>query len=269
MALVGALPSMRAMYGARKGWQITHADVSQGELRTMYAVTGDEVLGAALKSGDVYTEDAKAIFDLPAHWTKKDLKPEARKASKEVHLAFQYGAGLPTVMKSVWKRDLTISAETIALAFDVLRRRYERTVAWWSEEMERVFRVGYSETRLMFRRQVYPRQPELSMVANYPNQGTLADHVNLWFLELDEALERFFKKHRKLLRISMPPLRQGVLPEGIIIQLHDAVDVEHPPELKDEVVGILKETGEVPRLIEGKEHVFPLEIKTGELWSEV
>ncbi len=318
MALSGKLPSMRAIYRARHEYLLrdgrkskgvlTHADVGQGELRTMYAITGDEVLGDALRKGDVYTEDAKAIFDLPESITKcsckektcqapaQHLAPSARKASKEAHLAWQYAASLPTGMTSIWKRDYTIPAEVIIKAWQALPRRYWRTVHWWKEEEARVLKAGYSESRILFRRQVYPARPELSMVVNYPNQATLADHVNLWMLELDAELEKLFGKWV----VAYPSRRQdagswvaSVIPSvsqlyggsfedylvnlsklegnpaGLVGMQHDAVDVDHPEELTDEVVKVLKRTGEVPRMIEGKEHVFPLEIKTAENWAEV
>jgi len=288
----------------------------------MYAVTGDEVLGDALRKGDVYTEDAKAILGLPEHLVKcscKDeghktcvnptghLKTDARKSAKESHLAWQYGASLGTGMATIWKRDYTIPVEIIIQAWETLPVRYWRTVEWQKEEWVRV--VGdpkrgirgcyYSESRILGRRQVYPSRPTPSDVYNFPNQATLADHVNLWIIGLDAELEKLFGKwvvvrsvkrsrqvpttldlHRHLVGYGQhhPDLiasyladltKMGASEAGLVTQLHDAVDVDHPEELTDEVVEILKRTGEVPRTIEGKEHVFPLEIKTAEIWSDV
>lgn len=264
-ALQGDLPSMRAMYRAAPGHVLVHADYSQLELRVMAAVSGDSVLSAALASGDVYTEDAKDLFRLPAHYTKckcdkregpckypdKHVKDAIRKQAKIIHLLFQYAGGEAAIFKAGLEQDRSLTFRTVQLIRQGLLNRYAQTVAYWDAEHARVMETGYSESRILQRRRTYPREPPPTETANYPIQSTASDIANLAMIELDKKL----KKH--------------VPGAQILIQLHDAFDVECREGDKRIVNDIMQEVMEKPFIIEGKKFTFPVEIKTGEKWSEV
>lgn len=245
--LGGDLPNLRQMYCAAPGKILIERDASQGELRVIAAVAEDTVLEQALATGDVYTEDAKAIFGLPAHLTKADIKPAARQAGKTGHLAFQYGAGLDAIYRQMVEVDRNMKYDMVRLVHEGLKRRYHRTVSYWHEEMERVRQTGYSESRVLHQRRVYPREPPITEVANYPIQSTMADIMNLAIIDLEERL-----------------------PAGaeIVGQFHDAILVEAFEEDKDAVSEIMRECMERKHLINGKLFGFPTDMKFGYLWSE-
>lgn len=250
------------MYRAAPGWKLVHADKSQGELRVMAAITQDPALIEALASGDVYTADAKDIFGLPRHLVKCEckggckapnlhLKKEARHQSKIGHLAFQYGAGLGTFHSQMLESDQTITFRNSMLVFGGMRKKYKRTVEWWFEEQARVLANHCSESRILFTKRSYPRPPPLTEIANFPVQTTLADDMNLSLVMLDEQLNQFGDEAH------------------IIIQFHDAVDVECKPEIVNDVKHVVKVCMEQPRIIEGREYIFPVDLKVGDSWNEV
>jgi DNA polymerase I-like protein with 3'-5' exonuclease and polymerase domains len=245
---------LRAMYGPAKGCVLVHGDKSQLELRGMAVIAGDEVLMKALATGDVYTEDAKDFFKLPQHFTKKDVKPEARKAAKIIHLAKQYGASNKTVHAQALRQDRSMKwslTSALCRAFD---ERYHQTVAYWRREHQRAARDGFSEGRILGTRRYYPNVPDLAEAVNFPVQCTVAEIMNLELI----ALDRDLKKH-------VPSAK-------ILVQLHDAVDVECREKDEKLVIQIMEDNMGAHKEyeIEGRRATFPIEIKVARQdWSEV
>ena len=243
--------NVRSMYVAAPGFTIIGADYSQLELRVMHAVAKDEALGQALASADVYTAEAIEYFGLPADTTKATIKPDARKSAKVIRLARQYGAG----KKKGFQIAVMINRQMTFLMFiplmNAFDRRNWRTVAYWEEEMQRVLKTGYSESRIMGRRREYPVLPERSEVANYPIQGTAADIKNLALIEVHENLKKYRMKSR------------------IIFDLHDAIYVEaHKKEIQA-VESIMHAAMEKEYLIDGGRYAFPAKFKESECWGDL
>lgn len=255
---------MRSMYRAAPGFKLVHADFSQLELRVMSAVSGDSVLKAALTTGDVYSEDARDIFGFGIGVNVKKMHPQERDASKKVHLAFQYGAGIRAIFGSVLEsmRDAKFSA--IQLIHERMKKRYYQTVEYWEDEYERVKADGYSESRILHRRRVYPRLPPITETSNYPIQATASDIANLSMISLDEALQELGAK-----RGYDWDVLNGMSQAGFEFQLHDAFDVECQNDLVPDVERIMKVCMEQPFEIGGRPYTFPVEIKTGTYWNEV
>lgn len=266
----GELPNLRRMYDAEPGFKLIEADWKQQELHVRGLVAEDEVLLEALK-GDVYTEDAKGVFKLPPHVkrckcegecidpydpkTKKGthLKNKARQSAKTGHLGFAYGASTPTLYMQFLETDRTVRYSTVETVHHGLKERYHRTVSFWTEEQERVRRLGYSEDRLLGRRRYYPREPPITEIANYPIQATAAAITTLAELDLD----RLIKKE----------IRKG----GIIGQFHDALLIKVPDRDRDIRMGmnLLKEAMEQKFTIAGRPYVFLTDIKVGYNWADL
>lgn len=253
---------LRYMYGAAPGRRLYHADKSQFELRIMAEVADDDVLRKAL-SVDVYTEDAKDFFRLPASMSKCDckggcgkptehVKNSARKAAKMIHLGKQYAAGDKTVYGVALREDMSFKYTLCLTLCRAFERRYHRTVSYWEEEAARVKEAGYSEGRVLKGRRVYPRLPELSAVANYPIQRTAAEIVNLEMIAIRKKLKKY-------------------VPEAkLVMQLHDAFDIEAPPRHGGVVRRIYEdEMGAKQYTINGRKCTFPVDIKEGITWDEV
>lgn len=243
---------LRYMYEAGPGKVLIHGDKSQLELRVMEAVSGDQQLAKNLATGDVYTEDAKMIFGLPATLTRKEIKKAARDQGKVGHLGFQYEASTGTLFGQFLFLDRNIRYKQVQFIHDQLKKIYAGTVEYWGRERERVLAETYSETRLMQRRRYYPAEPAGTETSNYPIQGTAADIMNIEIINLWHAL----KKH-------VPSAK-------LLCQLHDAVDIEVEERHAGVVERILMDTMSAPEYeIEGRKRSFPLEVKRGKFWSEV
>jgi DNA polymerase-1 len=199
----------------------------------------------------VYTEDAKEFFGLPAHLTKETIKKDARKSSKIIHLGRQYGAGKKTTFGIALRQDRSLKWNVCSALCDAFDKRYARTVEWWDEEMERVMKTGYSETRIMNRRRSYPRPPANTDTSNYPIQGTAADVKNLALIALDAALTKYKMKSR------------------IILDLHDAIYLECPKAEAPTAEKVLVECMEQEHTVEGKKVIFKAEAGRAFRWSDL
>lgn len=242
---------IRAMYTAPPGHQLVHADYSQLELRVMATVAPDEELQRRLDAGDVYTADAIDWFQLPPGTNVKKLKPAARKAAKIIHLGAQYGAGTDTIWLQALPEDRKMKHHLCAALHKSFKKTYSQTVDYWFAEQERVRKTGYSESRIMRRRRVYPREPGLTEIANYPIQSTASDVANIAMVEL----------HRRL--------REEAPNSKLIVQLHDAFDVVAPDNEVETVERLMAEVMEKPHTIDGRELRVPVEIKRGTSWDQV
>lgn len=264
MALAGSLPSMRQMYRAARGKRLVHADASQGELRVMAAVAPDDVLTERLASGDVYSADAKDWFRLGESLKDiKTLKPAARKASKIIHLASQYGAGTNKVWLQGLKQDTTLGYDITKALHAGFKRTYFQTVKYWEEEYARVKACGYSESRIMFTRRVYPRIPAMPEVVNYPIQTTLANLMNCAMCGIDDDL-----KQVPGAKFPFKSLLEGG--SDFVTQLHDAFDIEAWREDVPIVIEIMKKHMEKPyTLPNGRILQVPVEIKVDRYWDRV
>ena len=241
---------LRLMYVAEPGCVFVGADRMQFELRIMYAVTGDEALGAGIRAGNVYVEEAKDYFDLPKHFTKKDIKPEAYRDTKNIRLASQYGAGKKKRYQMLLKSDHTMTWEKANMLGNMFERRNATTVAWWDKITAEVHSKGYSETHILNRRRVYPRPPERTDTSNYPIQGTAGDVKDLWMIDVDKLLKKYKMKSR------------------LVIDLHDALYTHGPKKESKDVEEIMQETSQVEYEICGKKYVFPVEAEVCKSWGD-
>lgn len=239
---------MRWLLGPPKGKVWVHADKSQAELRMMSAVARDVVLQRALQTGDVYAFNTLEWFGsiLPRGTTVKDVKKRhenLRKASKIIHLGSQYAAEAPTVFQQALKQDRKF---TFSHTIELLRRwrnTYAGTVRYWSEEMARVQQCGYSEGRILHGRRYYPQPPTINEVANFPVQRSVGEMMNL---ELIDLYTRLYKSG---------------LDAHVVVQLHDAFDVECDEGDREAVCEIMSETMNRQWEIEEEKYSFPVEIK--------
>jgi len=242
---------LRAYLGAPPGWTLVHADKSQLELRVMEVVADDSFLYKGIQTGDVYSVDAKAYFGLPADMDVKKMKPKARQSAKIIRLACQYAAGLTAVYCQVLKADRTAQFHEVKMLFNQFREKNLGIVRYWEEEMKRVGTCGYSQGHIIGRRRYYPQEPPPTEVANYPIQATAAEMMNTEMVELYDRLKK------------------EVPSAAIVIQLHDAFDVECREKDAPKVRKIMTEVMDRNVTICGRERHFPVEIKQSADWSEV
>lgn len=247
---------LRFMLAPAPGRCLIHADKTSLELNVMACVAEDNALAAALDSGNVYDFDARTWFSLPDGFSAKKEKPKVYKTCKIIHLGSQYGAGDKTVWQQGLRQDRNFTWAQVQVLGKQFKKLYRGTVEYWDAEMARVMACGYSEGRVIGGRRYYPMPPDRSETVNYPVQRSAAELMNLEVLELWDRL-----------KAEVPTAR-------IVIQLHDAVDVECRERDEEKVSRIMSEVMNREWKVGNRTRMFPVEMKTtrsssGGTWYDV
>ena len=238
---------IREAFLPREGWILLDADYSQIELRLMAHFSGDPALIDAFRKGeDIHARTASEIFDVPPEW----VTPELRSRAKAVNFGLIYGISGFGLSRNtgVSRKEAAAFIEKYFQTYPGVKRFMDRTA---SEGADR----GYAET-LMGRRRYLPelKSPKAPIrefgkraAMNTPVQGTAADIIKLAMVRIDRAL------------------REAGLQSRLILQVHDELLLECPPEEADRAAELLREAME--NAIELK---VPLvaEVHRGKNWAE-
>ncbi len=209
--------AFRRAFVPRSGWELLVADYNQVELRCIAHLTGDPGLVEAFAHGeDIHTTTAARVFDVAA----ADVTHEQRAKAKMVSYGLAYGMeayGLAQRL-GIEVSEASRILDAYFEAFPSVHAYMERTVV---EARER----GYTET-LFGRRRPIPelassngriRQAGERQAMNAGIQGLAADIFKIALVRLDAAL------------------RDRRLDSVLILQVHDEVILEVPPNEHDEV----------------------------------
>ncbi len=227
------------------GWLLAVADYNQIELRILAHLSQDEgLLGAFAANVDVHRAIASSVFGVPT----EAVSHEQRELAKAVSYGLAYGMeafGLSQRM------GVTVSAAREVMdryfaSFPTLRQYMDNTV---HEIRER----GYSRTELG-RIRPFPdlvtatgaqRQAAERQAMNAGIQGLAADVFKSALVRLDHALSDH-------------------LTARIVLQVHDEVVVEAPPNERDEVSSVI-----IDALTNAARLSVPLDISLhwGESWA--
>lgn len=243
-SLTGQLPNIRWMYVASPRHVLYHWDWKQQELWMQYAINGDEELGKALRSGDVYTYDAHQWFPsqlerlFGPEWRQVNLKKQwkgGRRQTKVGHLAFQYMAGAPAGWTQALMQDRTIKFSTMKTIRELFHTTYKQTVQYAEDELGDACRLGYSEGRILFGRRYYPAPPPITEACNYPVQRTAGEMGALTMLGIRDDLVKYKVKAK------------------ILTNEHDAMtlDVHDDPASRRDVEDICRKRAVGPWTIRG------------------
>ena len=217
---------IRQAFLPREGWVLLDADYSQIELRLMAHFSGDAAMVDAFRNGeDIHARTASEIFDVPPEW----VTPELRSRAKAVNFGLIYGISGFGLSRNtgVSRRE---AGEFIARYFE----KYPGVKRFMDESASEGARRGYALT-LMGRRRYLPelQSPKAPIrefgkraAMNTPVQGTAADIIKLAMVRVDQAL------------------RDNGLQSRLILQVHDELLLECPPEEAQQVSGLLRQAME-------------------------
>ncbi len=204
---------------ANPGHRLLAADYSQIELRILAHLSGDPVLIDAFQQGeDIHARTAQEVFGA--------VTPELRNRAKAVNFGLVYGMtdyGL--------SRDLGVTVGEAARYIEQYFQRYGRVQEYFGEVLEQARSRGYV-TSLLGRRRYIPelrssnrqtRSFAERAARNTPIQGSAADLIKLAMVKL----------HRELKARSL----RG----RMILQVHDELLLEAPPEELTEIAGLARE----------------------------
>ncbi|MBQ9009402.1 MAG: DNA polymerase I [Clostridia bacterium] len=217
---------LRKVFIPRDGWILLDADYSQIELRLMAHFSGDPVLLDAFRKGeDIHARTASEIFDVPPEW----VTPELRSRAKAVNFGLIYG-----ISGFGLSRNTGVSRAEAASFIEKYFQKYPGVKRFMDEAVSEGTRRGYAVT-LMNRRRYLPeltspkamvREFGKRAAMNTPVQGTAADIIKLAMVRVDEAL------------------RKEKLRSRLILQVHDELLLECPPEEADRAAVLLREAME-------------------------
>ena len=238
---------IRQAFMPREGWILLDADYSQIELRLMAHFSGDPAMIDAFQKGeDIHARTASEIFDVPPEW----VTPELRSRAKAVNFGLIYGiSGFGLSRNTGVSRKE--AGEFIAKYFE----KYPGVKRFMDESASEGIRLGYART-MMGRRRYLPelKSPKAPIrefgkraAMNTPVQGSAADIIKLAMVRTDRAL------------------REAGMQSRLILQVHDELLLECPPEEADRAAEILREA------MEGAAELkVPLvaEVHRGKNWAE-
>jgi DNA polymerase-1 len=206
----------------RRGWLFLAADYSQIELRLLAHLSNDSAFVDAFNSGgDIHRQTASIIFGVPA----SDVTSEMRARAKTINFATIYGQGAHALSRQL-KISNTEAREFIATYFERFRgvRRY------LDSQVEHAREHGYVET-IFHRRRYIPELRDRNFnirafgertAANSPIQGSAADLIKIAMIHINAALRRSAMQSRMLL------------------QVHDELVFELPPQEQDALVTLVR-----------------------------
>ena len=217
---------LRKVFIPRAGWELLDADYSQIELRLMAHFSGDPALVEAFRNGeDIHARTASEIFDVPPEW----VTPELRSRAKAVNFGLIYG-----ISGFGLSRNTGVTRKEAADFISKYFEKYPGVKRFMDETAREGTQRGYALT-LMRRRRYLPelQSPKAAIREfgkradmNTPIQGTAADIMKLAMVRVDEALRREKMKSR------------------LILQVHDELLLECPPEETDRAAELLREAME-------------------------
>ncbi len=214
---------IRACFVAEPGDRLVSADYSQVELRLLAHIAGEDALKEIFRKGeDVHTATACRVFGV----TPEQIDPGMRSKSKMINYGIVYGL-------SAWGMAdrLDIPQEEAEEFIKRYMAGFPAVARWIEETIEQGTEHGYVSTLFGRRRQVpelrarrweLRRQGERFAV-NMVIQGTAADIMKVAMVRCDQAI------------------KDAGLRSRMILQIHDELLFEGPPEEADEVTRIAVE----------------------------
>ncbi len=253
---------IRKAFLPEPGWLLVSADYSQIELRILAHLTKEPVLVETYQNNqDIHTVTARLLFE------KETVTPDERRLGKTINFGVIYGMGAQR-----FAREAGVSATQGRLFIDRFNQRYPKVFEYLQQLQREAIAQGYVETILKRRRYFNfnstsilkyrgnnPKDIDLNKLkgldqydagllraaANAPIQGSSADIIKIAMVKMHQVLKNY---HARLL-----------------LQVHDELIFEVPPEEWEELQPKIRETME-----SAVELSVPLvvDVHAGQNWME-
>lgn len=238
---------IRRAFIPREGWVLLDADYSQIELRILAHFSQDAAMVEAFRLGqDVHTRTASEVFEIPMN----EVSPEMRSRAKAVNFGLVYG-----ISDFGLARNTGITRREAAEFIQRYFARYPGVKKFMDKAVADGQTAGYAVTLMGRRRYLTelesPRQVTREFgkraAMNTPVQGTAADIIKLAMVRVDEAL------------------KQSGLKARLILQVHDELILECPPEEVEAASKLLQTAMEQ---VVSLSVPLTAEVNVGESWYE-
>ena len=214
---------IRKAFVAKKGWKLLSSDYVQIELRILASMSGDEALSEAFRQKkDVHQAVAAMIYDVPP----EEVHEDQRRKAKEVNYGIPYGI-------SAWglAQRLRCQVGEAQELIDTYLKTYPAVTAHIERVVEEARERGCVRT-ILGRRRFVPninsrnrtqRSFSERVAVNMPIQGSQADMIKIAMVNIARRLKR-----------------EG-LAARMLLQVHDELVLEMPPEEIDAVRTIVRQ----------------------------
>lgn len=238
---------VRRCFVPRPGWILLDADYSQIELRILASMAGDERMISAFESGeDIHAVTASQVFRVPL----SEVTPTLRSRAKAVNFGIVYGISAFSLAD-----DVGVSVKEAQEYIDAYLMHYAGVHAFMEQMKADAKERGYAVTLYGRRRYL----PELSSsnyntrsfgeraAMNTPIQGTAADIIK-----------------RAMVNVAARLKREG-LQARLLLQVHDELILEAPPEEKARAAVLLSEEMQNAATLRVR---LPADVSEGENWYD-
>ncbi len=241
----------RAIRGAfipEAGWVLLDADYSQVELRVVAALAGDPVLLGAFEAGeDIHRRTASEVMGIPMDQVSGDQ----RSAAKAVNFGLLYGQGAFALAAS-----LGISRKEAQAFIDRYFQRMPKVASWIEGSKAKALEEGLVRTHWGRVRRI----PDLES----PNKQLQAQGLR-------EAVNTIVQgTAADLMRRAMVRLHRALGAEGLrarlLLQVHDELLLEAPPEEVERASALLREAMEGADDLGALPVRLAAEVRTGASW---
>ena len=231
---------IRQAFIPQEGWLLVAADYSQIELRILAHLSQEPVLVDAYRNGkDVHSVTARLLFE------KEEITSEERRLGKIINFGVIYGMGAQR-----FSRESGFKANVGKQFIEKYREQYAQVFEYLEGVKKQAIAQGYVNTILGRRRYVnltsdslkalrgsnpeaidldnlkygYNDAQVLRAAANSPIQGSSADIIKIAMIKLQNILQDYQAR--------------------MLLQVHDELVLEVPPEEWQELEPIIKSTME-------------------------
>lgn len=214
----------QAFIPSHPDWLLVSADYSQIDLRMLAHLSGDRSLCEAFRQGeDIHLHTASQVFDVP----ETQVTPEMRKRAKTINFGLIYG-----ISPFGLSRQLGITTDEARTYITRYFERFPDIRNYHDRVISAAQRDGYVKT-IMGRLRRVPhinssnnpeRQEAVRQGFNAVVQGSSADAIKIAMIHLNEKLK---------------PMQARM-----VLQVHDEIVVDTPPDELDAVCNMLKESME-------------------------
>jgi DNA polymerase-1 len=244
---------IRQAFLPAEGWLLLTADYSQIELRLLAHFCGDDELRRAFAlDRDIHASVAAQIFGV----AEADVTAAMRRMAKTVNFGVIYGISAHGLAQR-----LGISREEAARFIDAYFARYPKVQHYQAKLLENCRRQRYVGTILGRRREItgirpdstyqQRNQPEREAI-NMEIQGSAADLIKLAMLHILRRLRRERRQAR------------------LLLQIHDELVFEAPPDELDAVAALVTEEMTTPlEKALGLEVPLKVDLAAGPNWLDV
>ena len=229
--------AIRAAFVPEPGWTLLDADYSQIELRVVASLAQDPILLEAFQRGeDIHLRTASEVMGLPI-WK---ISPDQRSAAKTINFGLLYGQGALALANN-----LNISFKEAKKIIERYFERMPKVTEWIEATKIEALREGL--VRSFWGR--VRRIPNLRSSDHGLKTAALREAVNTVIQGTAADIMR-----RAMVRLHSTLTNAG-LRSRLLLQVHDELLVESPPEEVDIVSNLLITA------MEGADDILPLNVK--------